>query len=200
MTGVDLRCEYRAALKRTSLEDLRPLRDAGVGGPGHAIGPAFARIRLSRDRRLFEFDPDSDDVAFILPVRAENPTTPEATDPVGAVRHGPIIDLLALSAAFPHRWALRTGCATWLGAVLPQYIDPPPTPVWQSPLHWLGSDCHGLVLLARDRRDRYRTLTCLGAIVAEDEPHATELRELLARPWLAPPVYVRGGREVRNAP
>ena len=199
MTGADLRREYRAALRRTELADLKPLRDAGVGGPGIATGPAFARLRLSRDRRLFELDPDSEDAAFILPVRAEHPTTPESTDPAGAVRHGPIVDLLAFSPAFPHRWALRVGAATWLGAVMPQYIDPPPTPIWRNPLHWLGSDCQGLVLLGRDRRERYRVLTCLDAIVAEDEDHAAALRDFLEQPWLSPPVYVRRGREVRHA-
>ena len=55
------------------------------------------------------------------------------------------------------------------------------------------------MLLSRDRRDRYRALTYLDAIIAEDEQHAAELRNLLAHPWLAPPVYVRRGREVPNA-
>ena len=197
MTGPDLAAEYLAALRPTSLAALRPLRDAGVGGPGIAIGIAVATISVSRDR-LYCPDPDGG-LAFIVPVRAEHPITPESPDPIEAVRHGPIMDLLAFSPAFPQRWALRTGSATWLGAVLPQYISPPPTPIWRSPLHWLGSDCDGLVLLARDKRDRYRTLTALDAISAEDELHAAELRELLERPWLAPPVYVRGGREVRHA-
>jgi hypothetical protein len=76
---------------------------------------------------------------------------------------------------------------------------PDPVPIWRSPLHWLGNDCGGLLLPSRDRRDQYRVLTVCDAIVAEDERHAAELRKLLRHPWLAPPVYVHRGREVRNA-
>jgi hypothetical protein len=72
-------------------------------------------------------------------------------------------------------------------------LEPEPTLIWRSPLHWLGNDCRGLVLLSRDRRDRYRVLTSLDAIVAEDEDHAAELRKLLQQPWLAFFVYVCRG-------
>ena len=198
MTGADLAADYAAALHATSFADLQPLRDAGVSGPGHAIGPAYARIRLSRDRKLFEFDLDSEDAAFVLPIRG-GAVSPEAADPVAEVRHGQIVDLLAFSPAFPYRWARRTGAATWLGSIEPQYMAPDPVPVWRSPLHWLGNDCRGLVLLSRDRRERYRILTCCESIIAEDENHAEELRDLLAMPWLAPAVYVRQPREVRRA-
>jgi hypothetical protein len=197
MTGADLAAEYRAALKRTTWDHQAPLLDAGVGGPGLAIGIGLAPISVSRSG-LYQPGPDGGP-AFILPVRVDNPTSPEAADPVDTVRHGEIVDLLAFSPAFPNRWALRTGAATWLGCVEPQYLGPEPTPIWRSPLRWLGNDCRGLVLLSRDRRDRYRVLTCLDAIVAEDEDHAAELRKLLEQPWLSPPVYVRRGREVRNA-
>ena len=197
MTGAELVAEYRAALAATSLADLDPLRRAGVGGAGLSLCPAHARISVSRGG-LYQPDADGGE-AFIVPVRVDNPVTPEAADPVAAVRQGDIVDLLAFSPAFPRRWALRAGAATWLGSVEPQYLDPAPTPIWRSPLHWLGNDCHGLVPLSRDKRDRYRVLTCLDAIIAEDEAHAAELRELLARPWLAPAVYVRRGREVKNA-
>jgi hypothetical protein len=197
VSGADLKREYLSALGRTGWDDQAPLRDAGVGGPGLAIGIALASISVSRSG-LYQPDPDGGP-AFIIPVRVDNPISPEAADPVATVRHGELVDLLAFSPAFPHRWALRTGTATWLGAVEAQYLGPAPTPIWRSPLHWLGNDCRGLVLLSRDRRDRYRVLTCPDAIVAEDEEHAAELRKLLEQPWLAPPVYVRRGREVRNA-
>ena len=195
--GADLLAEYIAALRCTTTDDLQPLRDAGVDGAGLAFGMALARISVSRTG-FYQPDPDGGP-AFLIPVRVENVLTPEAADPVDAVRHGEIVDLLAFSPAFPRRWALRTGAATWLGAVEPQYLNPSPTPIWRSPLHWLGSDCHGLVLLSRDKRDRYRTLTCLDAIVAEDEDHAAVLRKLLKQPWLSPPVDVRRSQEVRNA-
>jgi hypothetical protein len=193
----DLEREYLAALSRTAFADLQPLIDAGVGGAGLAIGPALAPISVSRDG-FFQFDPDGEGLAFILPVRVESALTPEAADPIDAVRHGAIVDLVAFSLAFPYRWALRCGTATWAGAVEPQYLDPAPTPIWRSPLHWLGNGS-GLVLLSRDKRDRYRVLSNLDSIIAEDEAHAERLRKLLAQPWLAPPVYVCRGREVRHA-
>lgn len=196
MTGADLRDEYLAALRSTSWADLEPLRAAGVGGPGAAIAPAVARIRVSRG--LYEPDPEGG-AAFLLPVRLENPSSPEAADPENAVRNGGLVDLLAFAPEYPYRWARRAGTATWLGCVEPQFLMPDPVPVWRSPLHWLGNDCRGLVLLTRDKRERYRVLTHLDAIIAEDEGHANELRELLAHPWLAPPVFVRRGREVRHA-
>jgi hypothetical protein len=198
VTGADLAAEYLDALGRTKPRDLLHLQRAGVGPMGLAIAPAVATISLSRGGLYYQPDPDSDAAAYILPVRG-NPTSPEAADPVAAVRGAGIIDLLAFSAAYPGRWALRTGAAAWIGAVEPQYLMPDPTPVWRSPLHWLGQDCRGICLLTRDKVERYRVLTCLESIVAEDEAHAAELRDLLAHPWLAPPVYVRRGREVRNA-
>jgi hypothetical protein len=199
MTGADLRAEYLTALRTTTFEDLRPLRDAGIGEQGLMVGLAVASIRLSRDRSLFEFDPDADAAAFILPIRIEHAISPEAADPARAVREGEIADLLAFSPNHPARWALRMGNATWLGNIEPQYLAPDPVPVWRTPLHWLRNNCRGLVLLDRDRRAQYRVLISCDAILAEDERHAIELRELLRQPWLAPPVLVRRGRAVRNA-
>jgi hypothetical protein len=198
MSGTDLAAEYSAALCGTGWADLQPLRDLGVSGPGLAIGPAWAPIQVSQE--LFEFDPGDDGYAFILPVRAANPlTAPEAPEPEKALREGEIIDLVAFSTSFPCRWARRTGIATSLGCIEPQYLMPDPVPVWRSPLSWLLSGCRGLVLLTRDHRERYRTLSLCDAIIAEDEEHAEQLRDLLEHPWLAPPVYVRRGRKVRDA-
>jgi hypothetical protein len=196
--GRDLVAEYMSALERTKPADLDSLRRAGIGEAGFAIRPAVAPIIVTRDGLHYEPDPDGDGLAFILPVRIDNPLSPEAADPDETVRSGEIADLVAFSAAFPNRWALRTGAATWLGAVEPQYMGPAPTPIWRSPLHWLAH-AEGVCLLSRDRRDQYRVLTCLDSIIAEDEGHADELRELLSRPWIAPPVFVRHGREVRHA-
>lgn len=193
----DLVGEYLAALRKTTWADLAPLRAAAVGGPGAALGLALAPITVT-SRGFYQPDPDGGP-AFLVPARVDSAITPEAADPVQAIRHGEIVDLVAFSAAFPNRWALRTGAALWLGAVEPQYLMPNPVPIWRTPLHWLGNDCSGLVLLSRDRRERYRVLSTLDAIVAEDEQHAEELRQLLARPWLAPGVFVRRGREVRHA-
>ena len=132
-------------------------------------------------------------------MRVANPVTAEAADPIEAVRHGVIGDLLAFSPSYPERWALRTGNATWLGAVEPQFLMPEPVPIWRTPLHWLANDCRGLVLLSPDHREQYRVLTICDAILAEDERHAVKLRELLRHPWLAPPVLVSGERELCHA-
>ena len=193
MTG--LRAEYTAALKRMRFKDLAPLRAAGVSGPGLAIGPAWAGIQLSGD--CFKLDFESDGFAFVIPVRAENAVTPETTDPQRAIREAPIVDLIAFSAT-NGRWARRLGNATWAGATKAQYLVTDPTPIWRTPLGWLRGDCKGLVLLTRDPRERYRILSSLDSVLAEGEAHAEELRELLSRPWLAPPVLVRDHR-VKNA-
>lgn len=197
MIGADLECEYLVALDHTTAADLAPLREAGVGETGLAIRPAVLPIRV--EKGLWHPDPDDEAMAFILPVRVYGETSPEAPEPGQTLCGGEIIDLIAFSVAFPERWALRTGNATWLGSIEPQFLMPDPVPIWRTPLHWLGNGCLGLVLLSRDRRDRYRVLTVCDSILAEDERHADELRQLLQHPWLAPPVLVRRGREVRNA-
>jgi hypothetical protein len=197
MTGADLAAEYEAALCATSDADLAQLREAGVGESALAlVKPAVAPIVVRRSDLSFEPDPDGG-TAFILPVRVEQPLSPEAADPEFALLEGPIVDLVAFSVRFPDRWATRCGNATWLGCVEAQYMGPDAVPVWRRPLDWLANDCRGLVLLTRDRRERYRVLTWLDTILAEDEDHAADLRELLAQPWPAPPVLVRQGQ--RNA-
>ena len=189
--------EYLMALRPTRFADLGPLRQAGVGGPGLAVGPAFASIQVADGR--FQLDRDGDAKAFVIPVRVGNPLTAEVNDPIKAVRHGTLIDLIALSPAYPNQWALRLGNATWLGAIESQFLMPEPVPVWRNPLGWLRNDCRGLVLLSRDQSERYRVLAVCDAIVAEDERHAAELREVLDHPWLAPPVYSRRRGGVRHA-
>ncbi len=193
----DLIREYLSALCATRFADLAPLRQAGIGGPGLAVGPAFASIRIADGR--FQLDTHGDAKAFVIPVRVGNPLTAEVSDPIRAVRCGALIDLLAVSPSYPDRSALRVGNATWLGAIEPQFLTPEPVPVWRTPLAWLRNDCRGLVLLSPVRSEQYRVLTVCDSIVAEDERHAAELREVLDHPWLAPPVYSRRRREVRDA-
>ena len=77
--------------------------------------------------------------------------TAEVNDPIKAVRHGTLIDLIALSPAYPNQWALRLGNATWLGAIEPQFLMPEPVPIWRNPLAWLRNDCRGLVLANLER-------------------------------------------------
>jgi hypothetical protein len=199
MTAAELHAEYRRALHGTELADLAPLREAGVGSRGISLAaPAAALIRRhGPGGTLFEPHPDGKR-AFVFPVRVDSALSPEAADPDYTIGWGQIIDMIAMHPLAPSRWAQRTGAADWLGCVEAQYMGPAPTPIWRTPLHWLGNNCRGLVLLSRDRRAQYRVLSWLDSILAEDERHAAELRDLLARPWLAPPVFCRRGREVRR--
>jgi hypothetical protein len=191
MSAVDLFAEYRAALHATRHAELDALMRAGVSvGTIERIGPAVAPIRLSRNGQLFDPDPDSDTFAFILPVRGSNPVSPEACDPQAEVSSGPIVDLVAFSVLRPDRWALRRDAVTWLGCCEPQYLEPDPVRILRSPLSWLRHGCQGIVLLSRDQREQYRTLTCLRSIVAEDEAHANELRRVISHPWPGPLVTV----------
>jgi hypothetical protein len=184
MTGADLAREYAALLRSTPFEALAPLVAASV--PWRAIAtaaPAVAKITAAKDG-TFRPDPDGR-TAFVLPVRVDNPLTPEAADPDAAVAAGAIADLIALHPRAPDRWVTRTGAAEWLGACGPQYLDPDPVPVRRSPLAWLRAGCSGLVILSRE--PAYRILAgCLGGIIAEDPHHAAELRRILERPWRTP--------------
>jgi hypothetical protein len=193
MTGADLEREYLAALCATELRDLAPLRAAGIGARGLAIAcPAIARVKIAGEG--FELDAEGG-AAYLVPIRVDDPISPETTDPAATLRSSAIVDLVAIHPRHPDRWALRVGTAEWLGAVHPQYLDPALVPVWRSPLAWLRGGCTGLVILSRERADAYRLLADLrGGIIAEDARHAAELRTILAQPWPLPRVIVGGLR------
>ena len=190
----DLCRKYRAALRSTRFADLAPMVGAGVGWRAiTCVVPAFATIRVTGG--IFEFDESGGD-AFVVPVRIENPITPEAFDPATAVSNGAIVDLVAFHPLHPDRWVLRRDAAEWLGAVEPQHLDPEPVTIWRSPMSWLQAGCLGLVLLG-DQNSRYGILSLLHSIIAEDGQHAAELRRELARPWPVPQVI--SPREARRA-
>jgi hypothetical protein len=179
--------EHWAALRATRFADFAPLTAAGVDWRSITQAePAFTSIAKVTDPAGFEYDPEGAD-AFLLPVRADNLVTPESDDPCLTVREGAIVDLLVFHPRHPHYWRLRRGTAEWLGSIEPQYLDPDPVPVWRTPFRWLQAGCSGLVLLS-DGNSRYRTLSLLRSIVAEDAQHAAELRRELARPWPVPQV------------
>ncbi len=129
-----------------------PLFAAGITSQTiAAVAPAIVRIAVAGS--TYEPDPAGKG-AFLLPVRVDNPLTPEAADSIGIIRAGSIVDLLAFHPAHPYRWALRRDDAEWLGAIEPQYLDPAPVPVWRSPLAWLQAGCRGLVVLSPVAADR----------------------------------------------
>jgi hypothetical protein len=132
MSGADLAAEYRAAQLATRGADLRPLLAAGIEPRTiAALAPAMTRIAVGG--ATYQPDP-AGGIAFVLPVRIDNPLTAEAADPAATVRSGKIADLLAFHPAHPLRWALRCDAAEWLGAVEPQYLKPDSVPIWRSPL------------------------------------------------------------------
>jgi hypothetical protein len=122
---------------------------------------------------------------WITPVCVESPETPEAVDPWRAPG---LIDLVAWHETRSEDWLLRTGAASWLGAIEPQYCDPAPSHVWRSPLSWMRHGCNGLVPLSREPSEvRSLLMHCIGGIMAEDPTHAAQLRHVLTP---QPLVYV----------
>jgi hypothetical protein len=190
---IDLDAEYLAALSDTSPLRRRELLQAGV--PQRALdlaGPAFALVRPV-GRLLFEPNPDSELGAFLIPVRAEHPNTPESTNPEAAIAEGEIVDMVAFDPSLAGHWVCRTGNAEWLGACPPQYMEPPPVPLHRSPIDWLRADCQGLVCLARAPIEIHRFLLRFAALDVADEAHAAMLLAVLERPPQHPEILV-GGR------
>jgi len=156
------------------------------------VGRADVKIEGER----YQPDPHGSG-AFITPVCIHEPHWPESPYPLEFVRYGNLVDLVAWHPRFPDRWATRTGTASWLG--LREVFDPFPVPVWRGVLGWLRAGAVGIVLLTSDRAERWRLLSDLPGIIAEDEEHATELRNALQRPWSAPPVIARRSSVTRHA-
>jgi hypothetical protein len=197
----DLAREMRYAYAAMRVAEAEELIRAGI--PAHIIDLyqmiGVTRIRLAGE--LYEPEPEGGR-AFISPILAHLPDTPESSDPWAFARFGSLVDLIAWDPAHPHKWALRTGAASWLGCIPPQYIEPEPVRIWRSPLAWFRSDCTGLALVTRERPEAYRLLANLrGGIIAEDHHHAAEILDVLQHPWPAPRVSVAPSqqRQVRRA-
>jgi hypothetical protein len=174
--------------------DTEELIRAGV--PAHTIDLyqmcGIDRVCPERaaDGALYRPDPDGGR-AFISPILAHRADTPETPDPWAFARFGNIIDLLAWDPAHPSRWARRTGNASWLGAVPPQYCSPEPVRVWRWPVEWFRAECTGIVILTRNRAEIYRLLSgCIGGILVDDGAHGAEIRSVLEHPWPAPRIFV----------
>jgi hypothetical protein len=196
MNGVELRAEWEAARAGIAPQDRAAL--IGMGMLARDVDQMVGSVHISLCGGGF-YEPDPEGVCCLIsPVRVHTALTPESTSPDVYCRLGPIIDLIAWHPARPRRWALRAGIAEWLGCIEPQYLEPAAVPIWRSPLAWLQAECTGLVLLLDEALSRYRVLSrCACGLLAEDEQHATELRDTLERPFAAPPVSV--GRNTRRA-
>src|SRR3954453_21543850 len=196
MRGADLLREWSAARKAMESADRRGLVSSGVKAADALLLIGKVRARLDGDLYV----PDRDGPpAFVTPVFVDYADTPESPRPAQAARFGDLVDLLAWDPRYPPSWALRCGAAEWLGAIEPQYLDPPPVPIHRGPLGWLQARCRGLVLLSREPASQYRLLVNIQRIEAEDAARAAELQGVLTRPWPIPTVTIAQQRGVRHA-
>jgi hypothetical protein len=202
MKASDLVRELDVAIAALGEPGRRRLTELGI--PPELIEPPLAMIGLANIRvsaNQYEPDPHGG-AALVTPVLIGNPGSPEAVDPERTVRRaGALIDLVAWRPDRPDMIATRTGAASWLGAIEPQYLAPSPVAIWRSPLGWLRAGCRGLALLTPDPAEGWRILSdCTGGVVAEGEQHAAELRRILERPWPMPTVWARRPvRAIRHA-
>jgi hypothetical protein len=189
----DLWAEFNAACAAMEPPDRALLETYGIA-PGD-VAPLIGITRARVSGGLYEPDPDGGE-GFVTPILADSASGPESICPERAVRLGDILDLVLWHPRRPDAWALRTGAAEWLGAIAPQYLEPPPVPIRRSVLVWFRHRCTGVVLLTAERPARYRLLTgCRSGIVVEDARHLAELRSVLKHPWPHPPLFVvEGGR------
>ena len=191
--GADLGAEWSAAQRTMTPADRRMLIVFGVLAMDTLL--LCGRVRARLDGGLYVPDDDGPPT-FVSPILIEYADTPESLRADQAVRFGELVDLVAWDPRHPRSWALRCGAAEWLGAVEPQYLDPPPVSIHTGVLQWLQSGCRGLVLLSGEP---VRILAGIGQIAAEDAAHAAELRRIISRPRPLPPVTIARQRETRRA-
>jgi hypothetical protein len=130
-------------------------------------------------------------IAVVVPVLVDDPLTPESRWPAMAPLFGQLVDLIAFSIATPKRWALRTGNAQWLGAVQPQYLDPDPVEIWQTPMAWLRAGGMGLCPLTHSHHELRRLLLPLHSISVADSTYGRFLQRALSAPPSIPHILVR---------
>lgn len=187
MNTAELWAEFHQAQAAMTAADRALMGEFGVA-PGHVLFLVGVVRGYQVNGGLYQ--PNGSATAYVSPALTENVITPEANGPEQAVHFGEITDLVLWHPRRPAGFALRRGAAEWLGSCPPQLMGPEPVQIWRAPLRWFQAGCAGLCVLARDRASRYRVLSGCGSIIAEDVDHARELREILQRPWRAPPVMV----------
>jgi hypothetical protein len=174
-----------------NVDDRARRRLHALGIPEELTQPPLAMVGIDRVRQTAQhrYEPaDAGATAFVTPIFIGNPASPEALDPVQTARRdGDLVDLIGWH---PNGgWGLRAGIAAWLGAIPPQYLDPPPVRVHRHPLGWLRGGLRGLVIVADDPVEAYVVLAdCRGGIVADDERHRVQLQRILNRQWAIPPI------------
>src|SRR5262249_31475961 len=138
----DLAHEMREAFAAMEPRDVQQLVELGVPEIfiEHFQMVGLARVREDRSRSLYFPEPRGR-LAFVTPVCVQYDDTPESTCPEAFPLIGNLIDLVAWDERAPDVWRLRTGAASWLGAISPQYVNPEPAPIQPSPLSWLQHRC-----------------------------------------------------------
>jgi len=138
--------EMREAFAAMRRSDFKQLADLGIP---EVLVDHFQMVGVARikERNGLYFPDPRGRLAFITPVCVDCASTPETPHPDVFPFIGNLIDLIAWDERMPDQWRLRTGAAKWLGAIPPQYMDPRPFQIWQSPLEWLQQRCEGLVPL-----------------------------------------------------
>lgn len=169
--------------------EIPPARLAGLGAPHHAANLVRRDLVTAPASCTGTVEPGQD--LWLVAVRGRGDGVIEADDPSRLVRDGPILDLLRFDPLKPERWHLARGAVTALGAIEPQYLDPRPVHIHETPLDWLRASGNGLVLLTSDWREQRNTLmSCRGGIAATDPNFGVRLRETMTRPILEPRIYV----------
>ncbi|MBE0529603.1 MAG: hypothetical protein IH626_02175 [Rhodospirillales bacterium] len=198
--------EFLAALETANEADFAALAAAGVGDAALLRLPIPGVVGAAPVRPLAGglYEPAGEGAesairAWIFP-----------TNLLGTVRHATPEDLIAIAQRPPHRWRLRLGAATVLGAheierrsFAParawhrDVLDGPteePLALWQTPLAWLKAGCRGAVVLDWPAA-AFDLLGIWTAIVAEDVGHGLDIRRRLRRPVPCPPIRVPAGKE-----
>jgi hypothetical protein len=134
---------------------------------------------------------DGAPLAVVLPVLIDDALTPGSRWPAMAPLFGHLVDLVAFTTSNPDRWALRTGAASWLGAVQPQFLDPDPVEIWQTPMAWLMAGGTGICPLTDDPVELRRLLMPLETISVADVTYWRFLQRVLSAPSLTPHILVR---------
>ena len=100
---------------------------------------------------------------------------------IPAYEGGQLLDLVAVNAKRPTRFA-RLYCRAWcLGEIFNAWEPNVPLPVWRSPLRWLREGAEGVVIM--DWGQAYWRFPDLD-LIAEDEAHGQQIRKLMRPdPW-----------------
>jgi hypothetical protein len=187
-------CEMKAAFTAMEQGDIDHLIGLGISEILLTYFQMVGCVRVRQDYSRTLYDADGRGIwSYVTPVCLQYPETPESTRSDVFPLVGNVVDLVAWSDQEPEKWRLRTGAASWLGCIEPQYCSPEPVRIWRSPLSWLRNRCVGLVPLTRDRAEINGLLAvCRGGIVAEDKMHARWLRNIFAHPRPSPQVSCPG--------